>query len=442
MLVNFRKLSQYPASFLFASAGFVFFVIACYPGFMSPDSLEQYKQAHTLQFADGHPPVMAWLWAKLNFLFNGPQGMLFFHLAMLWTGLYIWRRNAGQSDRAKWFIIVGFLPWVVTFEGVLWKDVGMAFSLLLAIGLLSSSKLTKLEIVGSVCLLIYAFMVRSNAPAAVLPVIFYVFIRILPLVKTWVNVLLTMLSLLIIFSFANIFNYSVLDAKKDNLASFMMIDDLVHLSVIAEKSLLPRVDFDTLLDCSQTVVGDTTYVGRLFCLGNKTSYQSVAPIPFEELKKAWVSAVKIYPIEVVQFRLNAYLNLLRSPTKSPYIYTFSAVYPNEFGIVQSSNTATVLLQSYVKVAVNITPFLFKPYWWIVVASLFLCVTFLMRGEKESITLIRVLLFSALLYMLSYLPLAPMADFRYIYWSTLAISLAAVKFFTSNLKIQIKNTKEV
>jgi len=228
-----------------------------------------------------------------------------------------------------------------------------------------------------------------------------------------------------------------LNAEKDNLASFMIVDDLVNLSVIAEKSLLPKVDFKTVLECSKEVVGDTTYVGRLFCLGTKKTYQNVAPIPFDELKKSWILALKLYPTEMIKFRLAAYQNLLRSPAKSPYIHTFSAVYPNEFGIVQRDNIGTVLLKGYVKVAVKIAPFLFKPYWWIAVATLFLCMTFLLSGEKESLTLIRVLLLSALFYMFSYLPLAPMADFRYVYWSTLAITLATVKFFTSNLKIQIR-----
>ncbi len=59
-------------------------------------------------------------------------------------------------------------------------------------------------------------------------------------------------------------------------------------------------------------------------------------------------------------------------------------------------------------------------------------TFSMSGDKDSLKLIRVLLSSAILYMLSYIPLTPMADFRYIYWSSMAISLAAIKFFTSDL----------
>ena len=165
---NSQKILLYPGSFLWAIIGFSFFAIACFPGFMSEDSLEQYKQAQTLKFADGHPPVMAWLWSKLNFILDGPQSLLFLHLGLLWTGLYIWCRNAGENRAAGWFVLLGAAPWVANFQGVLWKDMGMAFSLLLALGLLSGRNPTRLQIVAAIGFLLYAFMVRSNAPAALL----------------------------------------------------------------------------------------------------------------------------------------------------------------------------------------------------------------------------------------------------------------------------------
>ena len=434
---NVKKYFFYPKSLLLMIIGFTFFAIACYPGFMSPDSLEQYKQAHTLNFADGHPPVMAWLWSKLIFILDGPQILLYLHLGLLWVGLYIWRVNAGGSRAAKWFILLGFLPWVANFEGVLWKDMGMAFSLLLALGLLSKVRLTNLNVFLAVSLLLYAFMVRSNAPAALVPIVWYASGRLFPLLKGWVKIAVSFVSLALMFVFLNIFNYHILDTKKDHLASFMMVDDLVHLSVIAGKSLLPRVDLKTVIECSQETVGDTKLVGRLVCLVTKPTYQNVAPIPYSEVKDAWLLAVKNYPLECIKFRLNAYLNLLRDPSEEPYIYWFSGVYLNEMGLIQKDNAATVILKVYVNGVAHLAPFLFKPYWWFIVALLLLCATLVMRGDEDSLTLIRVLLFSALLYMLGYIPFAPMADFRYVYWSTLAISLAAIRFVTSDLKFYMR-----
>ena len=431
-----KKYFLYPNSLLLMIIGFTFFAIACYPGFMSPDSLEQYKQAHTLNFADGHPPVMAWLWSKLILILDGPQILLYLHLGLLWLGLYIWRVNAGESRSAKWFLLLGFLPWVANFEGVLWKDMGMAFSLLLALGLLSKSRLTNLNIFVVVSLLFYAFMVRSNAPAALIPIIWYVYERLAPRLSSRLKVAATILSLLSMFTFLNFFNYSLLNSEKSHIASFMMIDDLVHLSVVANKSFLPRVDFNTVKECSQEMIGETMLVGRLFCLNTKPAYQHIAPLPYEDVKKAWISAILSNPFECLKFRFYAYSYLLRSPSESPYIYWFSGISSNDMGLTQKNNVTTTALKEYIHGMVLVTPFLFKPYWWLIINLLFLCATLAMRGDEDSLSLIRVLLLSSLLYMLGYIPLAPMADFRYVYWSTLAISLAAIKFFTSNLYVSL------
>ena len=434
---NISKIQLYPRTLLWAILGFIFFVIACYPGFMSVDSLEQYKQAHTLKFADGHPPVMAWLWSKLNHIFDGPQSLLFLQLGVLWSGLYVWSKNAGESPGAKWFILLGFFPWVANFEGVLWKDMGMAYSLLLALGLLSRKHITKSQVFLALSLLLYAFMVRGNAPAALIPIVWYASLRLFPFHKCRTRIAVTVLSLLSMFVFLNFFNYHLLQAERNNMVSFVMVDDLVHLSVASDKSLLSGVDFNTVKECSQETIGGTKLVGRLFCLINKPAYQEVAPIPFEGMKGEWVSAIANNPFEYVKFRLNAYLYLLRDPSERPYIYWFSGISPNDMGLTQKNNVATVILKAYVKGMSYLVPFSFKPYWWLLVSLLFLAATRCMNGDKDSLTLIRVLLTSAVLYMLSYIPLTPMADFRYVYWSTLAISLAAIKFLSSDLSFRFE-----
>jgi hypothetical protein len=105
------------------------------------------------------------------------------------------------------------------------------------------------------------------------------------------------------------------------------------------------------------------------------------------------------------------------------------------GVVQQDNVATMILKKYVKGSANLAPFLFKPYWWLIVAFLFAGTTFFMRGNKESLVLIRVLLASAILYLLGYIPVTTAADFRFAYWSILAISLAMITYLTSNLSLK-------
>ena len=421
--------------------GFLFFSYACYPGFMSIDSFDQYAQSKSLRFGDGHPPVMAWVWSKLNIIFDGPQGLLFLHLSMLWVGLCVWSRNFGVDRNAIWFVWLGFLPWIANFEGVLWKDMGMAYALLLAVGLMIKSKLTMVEIVLVIFLLLYAFMVRSNAPAALLPIIWFACLKFFPSASNYLRNVITALLLITSFLILNMFNYSFLNADKNHMATYMMIDDLVHLSKNKNKSLLPRIDDETLIECSEEVIGGTKLVGRLFCLTTKPSYQLVAPIPYGEIKEAWFDAISQQPYEYLIFRFKAYLYLLRDPFEKPYIHTFFEVSKNDIGLSQVDNMATRILKTYVNGFAKITPFLFKPYWWLIVSLLLYCATFAMRGNRDIVVLIRVLLSSAILYMLSYVPLTPMADLRYVYWSMLAISLAIVSYASSNLWIDARLIRE-
>ncbi len=414
--------------------GFIFFAIACYPGFMSPDSLEQYQQAQTMKFADAHPPVMAWVWSRINFILDGPQNLLFLHLGMLWAGLYIFQKNTDKKLSLAWYLIVGALPWVANFEGVLWKDVGMAYSLLLAFSMLNKTKINKYEWALIFIFVLYAFMIRTNAPAAIIPLIWYACGRLLPQLSNKIKGILTVISLLLMFIFMNFFTYSLLKSEKNHIVTFMMVDDLVHLSIVENKSLLPNVDFKTLKECSDEVIGDTKLVGRLFCLITKSSYKQVSPIPYDDVRQAWFSAIYNNPLESLKFRLQAYSYFLRSPFQDPYIYWFSGISENNMGLKQVNNLATNTLANYVKGVAHFAPFLFKPYWWLILNLLLICSTFFIKGDQNSLSILRSLLLSALLYMLGYIPLAPMADFRYVYWSTLAISLAGIKFFTSNLHI--------
>jgi hypothetical protein len=403
---------------------------------MSIDSMEQYRQARMSIFSDGHPPVMAWVWSKLNLIVAGPQNMLFFHLAMLWSGLYFWQKNEGESLSAKWFVVLGFVPWVANFEGVLWKDMGMAYSLLLGLSLLSQDKLKKLHIIVAIILLMYAFMVRGNAPAALIPISWYALVRVFPASSDLLRIVATAIVLLLMFAFQNLFNYSLLNAQKDNMVSFVMTDDLVHLSTITNKSLLPGVPIKTVTECSNDVIGGTKLTGRLFCLINKPTYQQVTPIPYDQLKQAWFHAISESPFEYIKFRLGAYLYLLRDPGKPPYIHAFFGTLSEHTRLHQEDNLATKLLKKYIYLSKNTLPFLFKPYWWLIIGLLFLVATWRMHGDKNALQLIRVLLVSALLYMFSYIPLTPMADLRYVFWGSLAISLAAVKYAASTLTFRL------
>src|SRR5260370_15822462 len=62
--------------------------IACfYPGYMSPDSVEQFAQARSGLFTDWHPPIMSLLWRLADKLLPGPFGMLLLDNLLFWPGM-------------------------------------------------------------------------------------------------------------------------------------------------------------------------------------------------------------------------------------------------------------------------------------------------------------------------------------------------------------------
>ena len=61
-----------------------------HPGYMSPDSVAQLSQGRTGEYTDWHPPVMSWLWGRLDHIVPGPLGMLVFHTLVFWSGLGLW----------------------------------------------------------------------------------------------------------------------------------------------------------------------------------------------------------------------------------------------------------------------------------------------------------------------------------------------------------------
>ena len=67
-------------SIFFCIILFLIHFSASYPGAVSPDTLDQFNQSLVFNFSSHHPPIMAMVWSVFNYIYQGPQTMLFFHL--------------------------------------------------------------------------------------------------------------------------------------------------------------------------------------------------------------------------------------------------------------------------------------------------------------------------------------------------------------------------
>lgn len=410
------------AALAIALAGILFARAAFFPGFMSYDSFMQFSQSQSLRFDDWHPPVMSWAWSLLNKVSHGPEGMLHFHLLLLWAALLLWYR-AYRNHGLAWLIpAIGLLPWVLNFAGVLWKDVGMAFALLM-LAALAAGRMTAPRALAAALLLFYAVNLRYNAVFAAVPVLLLLAARWFParsLARTG-GAALAMLAVALVAG--NLFTYRVLDAERTRPVNFMLVDDLSYLSLKEQRSLLPGITLARIQDCALREISQTRLLARSFCL--KGAAAAGQPDPLKaDLGARWKEAVLRNPGAYLELRMAAFVFLLRSPEAAPFYYWHPGVDENALGIRQQPGAATALLARSVEWTAGTAPFLFKPYWWLCAAVLLLAGSALLRADR-TVRTVQALLASAILYILGYFPITPMADLRYVYWSMLATTLAAL-----------------
>ncbi len=380
------------------------------PGFMSYDSVVQYRSALEQHYADSHPPIMSYVWHLCLTLIPGPQSLLVFHLALLVTGILIWQFNLARS---RWSLLVPaifFLPWILNFAGVLWKDVGMAFSLLMASGLLLNQRRSrKLALLG-LPFLFYAFAVRHNAILATAPLIFLASIYHLRNAKVTYGLILTVVVSVALWGIASAISYGLLKAERRHYETLLMGDEIAKISAQTGQILLPWVKQPDLEKCTKYPI----LYERALCFvdrGYDPSGSLMVGQPFESTHKLWKETVLANPLLSLRMRWEAFLYFVRSPQLPPAYVWQPGVMGNDMNIVLLRPDKAQLLEKYVeKSQSSVIGELLKPYTWLVLSILMLAVAAWMRPSPERMQILALNL-SALGYYASLLAAVPSVDFR-------------------------------
>ncbi|WP_257003992.1 hypothetical protein [Streptomyces sp. SA15] len=107
------------------------------PGYMSPDSIDQLRQAMgKTPLTDWHPPVLSLVWRALIAVTGSPASMAVLQSVVFWGALWVmawcvWELTASRAGSLA-VLGLGLTPHVLTFVGVVWKDVHTALALLAA----------------------------------------------------------------------------------------------------------------------------------------------------------------------------------------------------------------------------------------------------------------------------------------------------------------------
>lgn len=428
----FRAIRTHLVSFSLVLFGCVLVLLLFYPGSMSVDSWMQFHQAQQNYYEDWHPPIMAWVWHLFLWIKDGPQPMLFFHLAMFWGGLFlIWFQSIQKGYKIHCLIpLMGYLPSVLSMGGVIWKDIGLGASLVLVTGLFFLWNRRRKWVLCLVWVfLFYATAVRKNAPAATFPffVLGPVFMfsadrnffnrRTLSLAGIGVSVFVATLI------FVNLFENKYLKPKKEFIYQTILFHDLAYIGDQTGLDLIPLA-FRTSRYSKESIkdaLGHRGLSDFLFRWDRNPLQVSTTDEDLKQLKWTWIKSVSSYPMIYLKLRTMLFKDLL-SIGFGPYLPVHYYL-PTEFvgrfiyfdslretfsDFLNSSSLRKLFFSGWIYVLMCLTGFYFSFF-----------------GLDRFSRLGMICFLSALLYTATYFPTSVACDFRYLWLITVMAPLGCI-----------------
>jgi len=413
-------------------SGFTLNLIAYYPGFLSPDSFDQYSQAASGQYNDWHSPIMAVLWGLFIKVRPGTLLILIFQLGLLWTSVYLLL----SSIKSKlWYVLIllfSLAPFIQNFAAYIVKDTQMAFSWLLAVAIilragLSKGKLSKTEAVICFLLITYGSWVRINAlPGSI--ALCYLLSWIIFKNKTKYIRLVSAIFVWVIIGVGHwVFDYNIIKAEKTYPQTKLYLHDLTGIYAKTGVNFYPPFlysssDFDTtvLRKGYHSATFDDLWVGR----NGKEIYSFEDDTTVIMLQQAWAKAIRTYPNVYFNNRMEGFFYYLRIKDRGSNPHNlFAEIYPqpNFLGLSFHPNILSKIFIRPIEKQTRM-PYM-KPWFWLVLNVLL----FAFSGKLDKLecrVTYKALISSSILYLLPAFFIFPAdTDFRYFYWNCIACSLA-------------------
>ncbi|MFD5129563.1 hypothetical protein [Streptomyces olindensis] len=398
------------------------------PGYLSPDSLDQLQQAEGKRpLTDWHPPVLSLVWRALIAVTGSISSMLVLQAVVFWGALgvlawCVWGLTGSRGGSLA-VLGLGLTPFVLTFAGVVWKDVHAAFALLAACavaftGLRLRDRRPRPAVRWGllwlgVLFLAYAMLVRKNAFVAAIPVFVMLVLALwrAPGRRTWVTCTAALVAGLVVPAAAISLFAQPLQTKQ---GAQIMIDDLVHVLRVDE---LRSADVSPgLRDRLVAAARECRRVGAL-----SDAYWACYERPADglrgdsgEITSLWLREMSGHVPHYLQYRLRLFTSLLFE-TGYPY---HPGVSRNDQGIEVAHPRLEDMLDTYVTGMATDVRWLFRGWFWLAVAL----VLAVRPGRGTFAMPVRALGISSAAYILGYLPIMPATNYRYVYWPAIACAL--------------------
>ncbi|WP_055711404.1 hypothetical protein [Streptomyces torulosus] len=398
------------------------------PGYMSPDSIEQLRQAMgRTPLTDWHPPVLSLVWRALIAVTGTPSSMAVLQSVVFWGALWVvawcvWDLTASRAGSLA-VLGIGLTPPVLTFVGVVWKDVHAAAALLAAcavafVGLRLRGRdvppAMRWGLFGlGVLFLAYAMLVRKNVFLAAIPLFVLLVLALwrAPGRRIWALCVAALVAALVVPAVAI---SRIAHPVETRQGAQIMLDDLVHVLTVEElRSADVPPDLRNRLVAAAEKCRSVGALSDAYWACYERRPDGMAR-DADGITSLWLSEMGSHAPGYLQYRLRLFTGLLFE-TGYPYQ---AGVFPNDLGIEVAHPRLAAGLGAYIGgMGADLRP-LFRGWFWLAVA-LFLTVR---PGRGRFSLPIRALGVSSMAYVLGYLPIMPATNYRYVYWSALACTL--------------------
>ena len=403
---------------------FAVFLIAFYPGVMTDDSYSQYREVIHSTYRDWHPPIMAGVWRITDKIVRGPGGMFLLHLGAAVYSVYLLSKVALENGK-RWFAIpflILFLPSISGILFVIWKDVSLATSLLLAFSLWfyfrSSGKLNRFRLLLVLCFLFYGACVRHNGLAAVLPLLFLFFYELAGKKKALA------FSLAIIGLFylgGKILNYHLLRAERSYIFQAIMADDLMAMYDVTNKNYFPR-NYMTAPQLTESMKYFDP--ASIHLAEASTPFITSDSAAISDLRRNWLLAIQNHPKVYLHHRWIKFKIFLTDVVW--VIQPISHEVPVDLIGTPNLGEETLLGRLHTALVYWLENH-FRPLFQPIIYILLNCLITVLAIRRRVFPAAALNL-SSLLYILPYFVVAPRSNYRFIYWPVIATSLSVFIFW--------------
>jgi hypothetical protein len=403
-------------------------IVGFYPGWMSPDSLDQLSQAQTLHFLDNHPPLMTAWWSILLLLSSGPFLLLLQHTVLYWTG---WALFALASARRNPIIsslipLLGFVPGPWLLSGHIWKDVSSFTALFLFTAILyyhntTQQKFNYLVRSALFLLLIYGVGVKLT-PVVIMPILvaYWIFVEKQNSKTKASSVKIVIWSGFVsVLTTISILGFNALVSEQTNhFSQYIPQHDILAISISSGENYFPSYLQDATKDIELSSLYSPRANNTLFYTVPNSRAQS--PEQLEELRSAWIQAIAENPLEYANHRWKVLEAQFLGGWVSP-----GGTVENNLGMRNSTGPIT----SFLKSLETLFPLAFIPLAYFVI-GLVSGVTAIVRRQPDSLFVLA----AAVVLFIPHFFLLPAHDFRYF---SLLYVYSAILFVMAALSLQNK-----